>query len=168
MKPPNVLSGLLYSGSSFERPQLQISVRKPVVVTDDFRDLSQTFYKNATIGYQIRLRHFSSISLQITVHWLLFFLVCYSWCFQLLRLCSVGDRWRVSVKHWWSDADNGALELRENPVLSDTFPTTNSAWTSLDLNPSLRSERPAVDHLSHGTATNYHYGGHYIMCKQRH
>lgn len=70
------------------------------------------------------------------------------------------------MEHWRSDAaDNDALVLGENLVLSATFSTTNSAWANLDSNSSLRGERPAVDHKSHGTATNCHSGGHYVLCE---
>jgi len=104
------------------------------------------------------------ISSQITVRQLLF-LVCYSRRFQILMLRSVGDK-RMNVEHWWSDAaDNDALVLGENLVLSATFSATNSAWAILDWNSSLHGERPAVDHLSHDTATNCHFGGHYVLCE---
>jgi hypothetical protein len=70
----------------------------------------------------------------------------------------------MNVEHWLSDAaDNDALVLGEYLVLSASFSTTNSAWASLDSNSSLRGERPAVDQLSHGTATNCHSVGHYVL-----
>jgi hypothetical protein len=75
----------------------------------------------------------------------------------------------MNVKHWWSDAaDNDALVLGENRVLSATFSITNSARASLDWNSSLRGERPAVDRLSHGTATNCHPVDIMYCVKQRH
>ena len=48
---------------------------------------------------------------------------------------------------------------RRKTCLSATLSTTNPTWTDPGSNPGLRSERPATNRLSHGTATLSGYFG---------
>jgi hypothetical protein len=164
MKAPNVLSGLRYSGLHSNDPSFKFRFENPWSWLLIFLVFLRLSVKMPLYG--IRLDYdvfFSYLYKSLFANY--YFLVCYSRRFQILRLRSVGDK-RMNVGHWWSDAaDNDALVLGENLVLSATFSTTNSAWASLDSNSSLRGERPAVDHLSRDTAINCHSGGPYVLCE---
>jgi hypothetical protein len=54
--------------------------------------------------------------------------------------------------HQWNEIDRGKPTTRRKPCPSATLSTTNSTWTDPGSNPGLRSERPATNRLSHGTA----------------
>jgi hypothetical protein len=59
------------------------------------------------------------------------------------------------------DKDGGMILTGENrrtrrkPCPSATLSTTNSTWIDPDANPRLRGDRPATNHLSHGTAHSH-------------
>jgi hypothetical protein len=48
----------------------------------------------------------------------------------------------------------GETEVLGENLPSATLSTTNPTWIDSGANPGLRSERPATNRLSHGTATN--------------
>jgi hypothetical protein len=66
----------------------------------------------------------------------------------LLLIPPVIDVYGVPVESHWQGKTE---ELGENPA-SVTLSTTNSKWTDLCANTDLSGERPATNHLSHGTA----------------
>jgi hypothetical protein len=56
----------------------------------------------------------------------------------------------MRIDCWWNNADRKyTLMLGEN--LSATFSTTSATQSGLELNPFFRSERTAINRLSHGT-----------------
>ena len=75
--------------------------------------------------------------------------------YQLLRLHNVGDR-LITTKHCCNN-DNGKTKgLRGYACPSVVPATTNSKWVVLGLRWGIRGQRPATDHLSHGTS-DYSY-----------
>jgi hypothetical protein len=72
-----------------------------------------------------------------------------------LRLFNGGDRRKneqeTTVEFYWHGKNEGT---RRKSSPSATLSITNPIWTDPELNPSLRSERPATKRLNHGTAKN--------------
>jgi hypothetical protein len=59
----------------------------------------------------------------------------------------------MNMEQWWNDIFAGETEVLGENLPSATLSTTNPTWIELGANPGLRSERPATNRLSHGTAT---------------
>jgi hypothetical protein len=56
------------------------------------------------------------------------------------------------MEHQWNEIDRGKPTTERKTCPSAALSTTNPTWTYPGLNLGLRSERPANNHLSHGTA----------------
>jgi hypothetical protein len=56
------------------------------------------------------------------------------------------------MEHQWNEIDRRKPTARRKTCSSATLSTTNPTWTDPGSNPILRSERPATNRLSHGTA----------------
>jgi hypothetical protein len=56
------------------------------------------------------------------------------------------------MEHQWNEINRVKPTTRRKTCPSATLSTTNPTWTDLGSNPSLRSERPATNRLSLGTA----------------
>jgi hypothetical protein len=56
------------------------------------------------------------------------------------------------MEHQWNEIDRENRQLGEKTCPSATLSTTNPTWTDPGSNPGFRSERPATNRLSHGTA----------------
>jgi hypothetical protein len=56
------------------------------------------------------------------------------------------------MEHQWHVIDRGKPTTLRKTCPSATLSTINPTWTDLGSNPGLRSERPATNRLSHGTA----------------
>jgi hypothetical protein len=78
---------------------------------------------------------------------------------------SVVDEW-MSMEHWWSDSDRAKLKYSEKTCPNATFSTTNLTWTDLGQNLCLWVDRPATNHLSHGTATSTESHNDHIYSKK--
>jgi hypothetical protein len=60
--------------------------------------------------------------------------------------------WRTTVQWYWLRGES--RRTRRETCPSTTLSTTNPTWIDPDTNPGLRGERPATNHLSHGTAVS--------------
>jgi hypothetical protein len=56
------------------------------------------------------------------------------------------------MEHQWNEIDREKPPTRRKTCPNATLSTTNPTWTDPESNPGLRSERPATNCLSHGTA----------------
>jgi hypothetical protein len=65
---------------------------------------------------------------------------------------SLVDEW-TCVEHWWKDTDKRNLSSGRRTSQSATLYFTNPTRTDLRSKPGLRSDRPATNRLSHGTAS---------------
>jgi hypothetical protein len=68
---------------------------------------------------------------------------------SMLRIPQMIWVWRATVE-WYIDRENRRTRIKTCP--SATLSTTNPTCTDQGANPGLRSERPATNRLSHGTA----------------
>jgi hypothetical protein len=60
---------------------------------------------------------------------------------------------KKSVEHWWNGLDwDNRRDTKQKACTSATLFTTNPTWTGTGSKPCPRCERPATNHLSHGTA----------------
>jgi hypothetical protein len=57
----------------------------------------------------------------------------------------------MNMEHWWNNIGMGKPKYSEKTCPENTFSTTNRAGPDLELNPVLRGDKPAADHLSYGT-----------------
>lgn len=60
----------------------------------------------------------------------------------------------LNTEHWWSDTDKKKCNTLRKTCPNATLTNTNPTWSGLGLNPDLRSDRPATNSLTHGTALN--------------
>jgi len=58
---------------------------------------------------------------------------------------------KISMEHLWNDTDRGNRSTDRRSCHSATLSTTYFIGTGLGSNPRLQGERPAPNHLSHGT-----------------
>jgi hypothetical protein len=59
------------------------------------------------------------------------------------------------MEHQWNEIDREKPTTRRKTCPNATLSTTNPTWTDPGSNPGLRSERPATNRLSHGTALHW-------------
>ena len=59
------------------------------------------------------------------------------------------------MEHRWNGIDGKTEVLGGKTCPSATLSTKNPTWTDPGLNPGLRGERPATNHVSHGTAWDF-------------
>jgi hypothetical protein len=71
---------------------------------------------------------------------------------SILRIPQMMWVWRTTVEWYWQGKTE---KLGRKTCPSATLSTTNPTWTYSGANPVLRGERPATNHLSHGTARQF-------------
>jgi hypothetical protein len=67
--------------------------------------------------------------------------------------CSI-PRWCMSMKGYGGMLLRGENQRTGKTCRITTLSTTNPTWSDPDGNPALHSERPATNHLNHGTASD--------------
>jgi len=62
----------------------------------------------------------------------------------------------LRIEHWWNDTDKGKQKYSEKKKTCPSVTLSTTKPTQMDLRPNSchRGEKPAINHLIHGTAVS--------------